>query len=113
MIVIDDLLQEVKNISGSGNLPLVKKAYEFAKRAHEGQMRKSGEPFIIHPFAVARIISELKLDPATISAALLHDVVEDCEVTLDEIRNEFGDEIATLVDGVTKLSKITRKQELS
>lgn len=113
MLSIDELLENVKKANGSGSLPLVKQAYDFAQQAHEGQKRRSGEPFIIHPIEVAKIVSELKLDAATISAALLHDVVEDCAVTLDEIKSKFGSEIALLVDGVTKLSNISKNQEKS
>ncbi len=85
---------------------LVERAYLFAVDAHEGQSRLSGEPFVEHPVAVATILSELEGDVQTLTAALLHDVVEDTHVKLDEIRSRFGDEIARLVDGVTKLSRI-------
>ena len=85
---------------------LVQRAYVFAAKAHEGQYRLSGEEYIHHPVAVARILSELEGDADTLAAALLHDVVEDTDVTLEEIRQEFGPEIARLVDGVTKLSRI-------
>jgi guanosine-3',5'-bis(diphosphate) 3'-pyrophosphohydrolase len=110
---LDDFLESIKDANGKGNLALIKKAYAFACKAHEGQKRMSGEPFVIHPIEVAKIISNLKLDSTAVSAALLHDVVEDCAVTLDEIRSEFGDEVALLVEGVTKLSHISKKQEQS
>jgi len=113
LLPIEEILSDAKNVNGSRDANLIKKAYDFARRAHEGQKRMSGEPFIIHPIEVAKIISQLKLDSATIAAALLHDVVEDCEVTLDEIRDAFGNEIAVLVDGVTKLSKISKTREAS
>ncbi len=85
---------------------LVQRAYVFAAKAHQGQFRLSGEEYIEHPVAVARILSELEGDAHTLAAALLHDVVEDTDVTIEEIRQEFGVEIARLVDGVTKLSRI-------
>ncbi|MBR5301800.1 MAG: bifunctional (p)ppGpp synthetase/guanosine-3',5'-bis(diphosphate) 3'-pyrophosphohydrolase [Clostridia bacterium] len=86
---------------------MVEKAYHFAQKAHEGQMRKSGEPYFFHPLTVAGILARLMLDPPTIAAGLLHDTVEDCEeVTLEVVTKEFGQEVALLVDGVTKLKKI-------
>ncbi len=85
----------------------VEKAYQFAARVHQGQKRKSGEDYIVHPLYVASILTEIMIDPPTIAAALLHDTVEDCEgVTPEVIRQEFGEEIARLVDGVTKLNKL-------
>lgn len=89
------------------NVELVEKAYHFAEKAHEGQMRKSGEPYFTHPLTVAGILAKLMLDAPTIAAGLLHDTVEDCEnVTLEVIEKEFGQEVALLVDGVTKLEKL-------
>ncbi len=86
---------------------LIAKAYHFAEQAHAGQVRKNGDPYIVHPMTVASILTELMIDPPTIAAALLHDTVEDVErVTVDTIQREFGEEIARLVDGVTKLSKL-------
>lgn len=85
---------------------LVDRAYQFAVRAHSGQRRESGESFIIHPVGVAKILSELELDLTTIIAGLLHDVVEDTDITLEMIREEFGPEVAYLVDGATKLSRV-------
>ena len=79
---------------------------DLAKKAHEGQMRKSGEPYIIHPICVAIILAQLELDKETIVAGLLHDVVEDTVMTYDDIVREFGEEIALLVDGVTKLTQL-------
>ncbi|MDW7728574.1 MAG: bifunctional (p)ppGpp synthetase/guanosine-3',5'-bis(diphosphate) 3'-pyrophosphohydrolase [Bacillota bacterium] len=92
---------------------MVEKAYAFSLKAHSGQLRESGESYIIHPLGVVLILAELELDLVTIIAGLLHDVVEDTEITLDDIRREFGDEVAALVDGVTKLSRLdfTSKEE--
>ncbi|WP_174729954.1 RelA/SpoT family protein [Mesobacillus harenae] len=93
------------------NVELVKKAYEFARQAHHDQYRKSGEPYIIHPIQVAGILADLEMDPATVAAGFLHDVVEDTDVTLADLRDVFNDEVAMLVDGVTKLGKIKYKSQ--
>ena len=85
---------------------LVARAYAFAAKAHFGQQRLSGEDYVQHPVAVAKILSEMEGDAPTLAAALLHDVVEDTNIKLEQIRAEFGLEIAKLVDGVTKLSRI-------
>ena len=89
---------------------LIKAAYEFASRAHQGQMRKSGEPYLEHPLRVAMTLAELRLDADTVAAALLHDVPEDCGITLDEIEADFGPQVSKLVDGVTKLNKLTQTE---
>ncbi len=89
------------------DLTLIEKAYEVAEMAHRGQLRKSGDPYITHPLAVTTILAELGMTPATLAAALLHDTVEDTPYTLVELRRDFGDEIAMLVDAVTKLDKVT------
>jgi len=85
---------------------LLERAFTFACEAHEGDKRRSGEDFIVHPVGVARILAELRSDNATVAAALLHDVVEDTDTTIDQVRSEFGDEICQLVEGVTKLTRI-------
>jgi GTP pyrophosphokinase len=111
--LLEGLLTELTAQRGDVGVDLVTRAFNFAAAAHEGQQRRSGEPFITHPVGVARICVELRLDEQTIAAALLHDVVEDTEVDLDTIRDEFGAEIAALVDGVTKLTRVqfqTREQ---
>src|SRR5579863_6995948 len=84
----------------------IQRAFEVAERAHTGQTRLTGEPYIEHPLAVAGILADLRLDPETLMAALLHDTVEDTEVTREDVRVLFGDQVAKLVDGVTKLGKI-------
>ncbi len=103
-----------KHHPGGNSVQLVKKAYEFAEGVHAGQVRKSGEPYFIHPVSVASILTDLMIDATTIAAGFLHDTVEDCpDVTLETIRTEFGDEVAQLVDGVTKLDKLdfTNREE--
>ncbi len=103
---LDSLLKKLKNNNPSSNLEPVVKAFEFAQSRHEGQLRASGEPFFTHPVAVANILADMELDPSSVAAALLHDVVEDTDVTDEDIAREFGDSIALLVSGVTKLGKI-------
>ena len=104
---LEDLLSAMSKYHPEANLALVEKAYYFAEKAHEGQMRKSGEPYFIHPVIVSGILARLMLDAPTIAAGLLHDTVEDCEeVTLEVIEKEFGQEVALLVDGVTKLKRL-------
>jgi GTP pyrophosphokinase len=96
----------IKDIMNKDPQGVVARAYAFAEKAHKGQKRKSGEPYFNHPLATANTLDEWRLDTATIAAGLLHDTVEDTTITLDDIRKEFGDEIAFLVDGVTKLGTI-------
>jgi len=102
---IMDIIRELKKRKRRANVKLVQKAFEFANQNHEGQLRKSGEPYIIHPLNVAYILATIELDEPTICAALLHDVVEDTKVTHQDMINQFGKEIADLVDGVTKLTQ--------
>ena len=101
-----ELVDMVKAYDPQADEDLLNKAYVFAMRAHGGQTRKSGDPYFSHPLAVAGILTELRADPASVATALLHDVVEDTDVSLEEIEQTFGKEIARLVDGVTKISKI-------
>lgn len=103
---IKELIKKIKDYAPNADVSLVEKAYYFGKNAHEGQFRKSGEPYFIHPIAVANILASMELDIETISAGLLHDVVEDTEYTYEDIEKEFSKEIADLVDGVTKLGQI-------
>ncbi len=100
------LMDQVQTYLSEEDIALVAKAYAFAKEAHDGQCRKSGEPFINHPTEVAYILSDVRMDVASIVAALLHDTVEDTKVTREEVSEEFSEEIAALVDGVTKISNI-------
>src|ERR671925_1567158 len=104
--LVDELLEEVAAYNPEVDRDLLTRAFRFAAAAHEGQQRRSGEAFIHHPWGAAKICAELELDEQTIAAALLHDVVEDTRTELDEVRAEFGDEIAQLVEGVTKLTRI-------
>ena len=103
---IDELIRTVKQHQPKADVGLIQRAFILAERAHEGQFRKSGEPYISHPVAVAQILADLGIGSVTIAAALLHDTVEDTDYTLDQCREDFGDEIAMLVDGVTKLDKL-------
>ena len=100
------LIETILKYHPSSNLSVIEKAYDVATKLHKDQRRKSGEPYIIHPISVAIILADLELDKETIAAALLHDVIEDTEVTYEDIEREFGSEIAQLVDGVTKLTRL-------
>ena len=110
MVVTDtapqSLLDQVHSYLPDDKADLIQKAYYFAEECHRGQMRMSGEPYIAHPLEAANFLAELKLDADTIMAALLHDVIEDCEITYDEIKDSFGEPVAKLVDGVTKLTRM-------
>ncbi len=108
-----ELIERVRAYDPQVDERPLNRAYVFSMKAHGGQTRKSGDPYFVHPLAVAAILTDLKADPATVVTALLHDVVEDTDVTVEEIRKRFGDEIARLVDGVTKLSQIELKSEAS
>ncbi|WP_374200049.1 bifunctional (p)ppGpp synthetase/guanosine-3',5'-bis(diphosphate) 3'-pyrophosphohydrolase [Arthrobacter sp. zg-Y1110] len=105
--MLEPLLRTVRVNNPKEDLDLIQRAYVVAERSHEGQKRKSGDPYITHPVAVATILAELGMTGTTLAAALLHDTVEDTSYTLDELRREFGPEVAMLVDGVTKLDKVT------
>ena len=106
-VLYDELIASVRKYHPSADISLIEKAYRIAYDAHQGQVRKSGEPYIIHPLCVAIILADLEMDKETIVAGLLHDVVEDTVMTDEEIRKEFGDEVALLVDGVTKLGQLS------
>lgn len=103
----EELMAALKESNRPYDFDMITQAYEYADKAHEGQMRQSGEPYITHPIAVARILVELGMDTETICAGLLHDVVEDTASTLDEIKKMFGSDVALMVDGVTKLTKLS------
>jgi GTP pyrophosphokinase len=105
--LIDELLEAIAAYNPTVDQELIARAFRFAEKAHEGQARRSGKAFIHHPWGVGKILAELQLDEQTIAAALLHDVVEDTDTDLEDLRGEFGDEIARLVDGVTKLTRIS------
>ncbi len=104
--VLEPLIKTVRGTHPKADIRLIDRAYEVAAHWHAGQMRKSGDPFITHPLAVATILAELGMNTDTLCAALLHDTVEDTAYTLDELRKEFGDDVAALVDGVTKLDRV-------
>lgn len=108
---IEDILAAVQKANPTANLALINSAYELAHKAHEGQKRVSGEDYINHPLNVAKILADMHLDEATISAALLHDVVEDTTYTIEEMQEKFGNEVAMLIDGVTKLGKLQYKSK--
>ena len=101
------IIEVWKSYTGSDDASLISRAYEFAKKAHAHQKRATGEPYIIHPVAAGKILLDLQLDDNTLAAALLHDTVEDTDTTLEDIRDNFGQEVMHLVDGVTKLSRIS------
>lgn len=104
-ITIEKIIEKMKQNNSNSNVELIKKAYEYADKNHKEQNRVSGEKYICHPLEVAYILAELELDDSTIAAALLHDVVEDTPITHQDIIDEFGAEIAEMVEGVTKLRK--------
>ncbi|MFN3525242.1 MAG: HD domain-containing protein, partial [Paracoccus sp. (in: a-proteobacteria)] len=106
MIDVEDLLALVRNYNPRCNAQLIRDAYEYGMRMHEGQFRHSGEPYFTHPIAVAAILTEMRLDDATLVTALLHDTIEDTRSTKSEVGAMFGEEIADLVDGVTKLTNL-------
>lgn len=107
MVRLEDILEKVTSYTPSIDPDIVRKAYIFSARVHQGQVRLSGEPYLNHPLEVASILAEMKMDPTTIAIGLLHDTVEDTHTTLEAVKEVFGEEIATLVDGLTKISKIT------
>ena len=101
-----ELMKRIQENRPHDDLSIVKKAYDYSLRVHEGQTRASGEPYLVHPLEVALVLAEMKMDPAAIAAGLLHDSVEDTSVTIVDIRKEFGEQVAHIVEGVTKISKI-------
>ena len=109
MINNNQLIDQIKSYNRFLNVDTVNKAYNFALEAHQNQKREEGVPYIIHPVAVAKILTDLKLDSATITTGLLHDTIEDTKVTYESVKKEFGEEVANLVDGVTKISALENK----
>ena len=104
--VLEPLFRTVRANHPKADLALLERAYDTAEKHHRGQMRKSGDPYITHPLAVTTILADIGMTEPTLVAALLHDTVEDTAYTLDQLRTDFGDEVALLVDGVTKLDKV-------
>ena len=109
MINNSELIDQIKSYNRFLNVDTVNKAYNFALEAHQNQKREEGIPYIIHPVEVAKILTDLKLDSATITTGLLHDTIEDTNVTYESVKKEFGEEVANLVDGVTKISALENK----
>src|SRR5512135_1942521 len=106
MIRLNDILDKVTAYNPTADLDLIRKAYVFSAKVHQGQIRLSGEPYLIHPMEVAALLADLKLDVATVVTGLLHDTVEDTLTTIEELESIFGPEVASLVDGVTKIGRI-------
>ena len=104
---IDSLASDLSNYLGKDQVNSVRRAYYYAEQAHEGQFRRSGEPYVSHPLSVAGILSEMHMDHQSLMAAMLHDVIEDTGITKTAIKSQFGNTVADLVDGVSKLNKIT------
>ena len=109
MLNREDLIKKVKTYNKFLNPETLSKAYSFALNAHKNQKRDSGDPYLMHPVAVADILTDLKLDSATIATGLLHDTLEDTKATYKTVQKEFGKEVADLVDGVTKISELEGK----
>src|SRR5512139_2057390 len=107
MIRLNDILEKVSRNFPGADLRPIEKAYVYTAKVHLGQVRLSGEPYLIHPLEVTAILADMKMDIATVAAGLLHDTVEDTYASLDEIKELFGPEIAALVDGLSKISKMT------
>ncbi len=109
-----DLMKRMQENRPHDDLSIIKKAYDYSLKHHEGQTRASGEPYLVHPLEVALVLAEMKMDPVAVAAGLLHDSVEDTSVTITDIRQEFGEQVAHIVEGVTKISKIdfaTREEQ--
>jgi GTP diphosphokinase / guanosine-3',5'-bis(diphosphate) 3'-diphosphatase len=111
ILTTDEVIEKARQYLSSKDVELIQRAYEYAKEAHKDQYRKSGEPYIIHPIQVAGILVDLEMDPETVACGFLHDVVEDTDITLEDLKRDFNEEIAMLVDGVTKLGKIRYKSK--
>ena len=106
MIRFEDLVDKVRSYSPDADLELLRRAYVFSAREHKGQVRHSGEPYLVHPLEVANLLADMRLDAVAVAAGLLHDVVEDTLTTIERVAELFGPEVAHVVEGVTKLSSI-------
>ncbi|HEV2499574.1 MAG TPA: HD domain-containing protein, partial [Terriglobia bacterium] len=106
MVEFEEVLRKVQSYRPADDLGVLRRAYEFSAREHQAQKRLSGEPYLSHPVEVANILTDMKLDVVCLAAGMLHDVVEDTPATTDQVRLEFGAEIAGIVEGVTKISRI-------
>jgi len=105
MVRLDDILEKIRSYLPGADLDLVRKAYVFSAKVHQGQSRLSGEPYLTHPMEVAYVLAQLRMDVPTVVTGLLHDALEDTLTTREELQGVFGEEIASLVDGVTKIGK--------
>src|SRR5438093_5564182 len=106
MIRLEEILDRVEKHHPGDSLDLIRRAYIFSAKEHKGQVRASGEPYLTHPLEVSNILAEMKMDAVTVSVGLLHDVVEDTLVSLEDVERIFGPEVSHIVDGVTKISQI-------
>ena len=109
MIRLNDILEKVQAYNPGADLNIIRKAYVYSALAHKGQVRLSGEPYLVHPIEVANIIADLKMDVASVTAGILHDTLEDTLTSMEELSTRFGEEVTTLVEGLTKISKISFK----
>ncbi len=112
-VTLEDLLAEVHQYLTPHDMETIQRAYNVANQAHMGTIRRSGEPYIQHPLEVALLLADMRIDADSIVAALLHDVVEDTDFTLEELRRQFGDAVANIVDGVTKFDTLAGKPIVS
>ena len=106
MVQFEDILRQVQSYRAGEDLSLLRRAYEFTALQHAGQKRLSGEPFVSHPLEVVHILADMKMDPTCLAAGMLHDVIEDTRTTPELVRQDFGAEVARIVEGVTKISRI-------
>src|SRR6188768_911102 len=106
MIRFEDLVEKVRSANPDADIELLRRAYVFSAYEHKGQVRRSGEPYLVHPLEVADVLADLRLDVVAIAAGLLHDIVEDTPNTIDKVRDLFGEQVAHVVEGVTKLSSL-------
>ncbi|MBW1641872.1 MAG: bifunctional (p)ppGpp synthetase/guanosine-3',5'-bis(diphosphate) 3'-pyrophosphohydrolase, partial [Deltaproteobacteria bacterium] len=107
MIRISDIIDKVTEYNPNADVDIIDRAYIYSARVHDGQVRLSGEPYLLHPLEVAGVLADMNLDTVSVAAALLHDVIEDTHATTSEIKEMFGSEVLNIVSGVTKLGKLT------